>query len=450
VRANRGVRVDTTDYLAEPLGPATVARRLVLRPGEGRLLWAAHAKAHYYDIPGLYPDGSPKPNAVARGAGKVGDFLGDVLSAAMGSEEDDRDRPPPADLIVFGTAPDCMAHRYLRGVPSVSAVLRRLWTLTPLGLTLHTEIVPRTAAAPEPTGSFFAKAAGGIAKIGREIADIVTDNRMRFGANVEDEPIALPTLEPLLEIPRGRIAGFSLAQRKSTPVLRLLLADGSGVDFLVSMTEREECEYALALANGEPPLRAGARVEWVAKPAATALKRAADLARPNEQVVLAGTTNFGYVGVQLGRELRLPHTPLGEMPELNVQKLRWPQPAATSQEPDGWLDDPTIAFWAQADRSDRDAVAVADVLAHTRGLARLLLTRDRVALIAATALLREPPDPTAPLTAVLELPRTRVRGVAAELAGRSLPPKPLLRVDFTDGSTLRLRDPIAARHAVPA
>jgi hypothetical protein len=36
--------------------------------------------------------------------------------------------------------------------------------------------------------------------------------------------------------------------------------------------------------------------------------------------------------------------------------------------------------------------------------------------------------------------------LTAELAGRSLPPKPLLRMDFTDGSTLRLRDPIAARH----
>jgi hypothetical protein len=439
--------VDTTDHLAEPLGPATVARHLVLGPGEGRLLWAAYAKAHYYDIPRLYPDGSPKPNAAARGSAKMGDFLGDVLSAAMGGADDGPDRPPPADLIVFGSAPDCMAHRYLRGVPSVSAVSRRLWTLTPLGLTLHTEVLP--APAPVPDGSFLAKAASGIAQFGREVADIVTDHRSRFGANVEDEPIALPTLEPLLEIPRAQIASFSLAARKSTPVLRLLLADGSGVDFLVSMTEREECEYALALANGEPPLRAGARVEWAAKPAAKALRRAADLVRPNEDVILAGTTNYGYVGVQLGRELRLPHTPLGAMPELNVQKLRWPRPAATSHEPDGWLDDPTIAFWAQADRSDRDAVALADLLAHTRGLARLILTRDRVALIAATALLREPPDPTSPLTAVLELPPSRVRGVVAELAGRSLPPKPLLRIDFTDGSTLRLRDPIAARHAVP-
>jgi hypothetical protein len=68
-------------------------------------------------------------------------------------------------------------------------------------------------------------------------------------------------------------------------------------------------------------------------------------------------------------------------------------------------------------------------------------------MIAATALLAAPPDPTPPLTTVLELPPARVRGVVAEFAGRSLPPKPLLRIDFTDGSTLRLRDPIAARQA---
>ena len=449
MRANRGVRAETTDYLAEPLGPATVARKLVLRPGEDRLLWAAYAKAHYFDIPGLHPDGSPRPNAAVRGAGKVGDFFGDVLSAALGAEEDGRDRPPPADLIAFGSAPDCMAHRYLRGVPSVSAALRRLWTLTPQGLTLHTEVAP-PAVRVEPAGSLLTRFGGGLVKLGREIADIVTDNRMTFGANVEDEPIALPTLEPLVEIPRSQIAGFSVAQRKSAAVLRLLLVDGSGVDFLVAMTDREECEYALALANGEPPLRAGARVEWVAKLATKALTRAADLVRPNEQVVLAATTNVGYVGVQLGRELRVPHAPVRPVPDLNVTKLRWPLPAASSQEPNGWLDDPTMAFWAQADRSDRDAVAMADMLAHTRGTARVIVTRDRVALIAATALLREPPDPTAPLTPVLELPPSRVRGVVAELAGRSLPPKPLLRIDFADGSTLRLRDPIAARHAVPS
>jgi hypothetical protein len=51
------------------------------------------------------------------------------------------------------------------------------------------------------------------------------------------------------------------------------------------------------------------------------------------------------------------------------------------------------------------------------------------------------------VTSVLDVAPARVRRITAELVGRSLPPKPWLRVDFTDGSTLRLRDPVAARHA---
>jgi hypothetical protein len=436
---SRTVGVDTTDFLADPIGPATVAAALVHQPGEGTLLWAAYARAHVFDIPGLNPDGTRRQGVLARGAGKLGEVVGDVVSAALGSDEDDRDRPPPPDLVVWGPARDCLAHRYVRHIPVVSAV-SRLWTLTPQRLALHTEVV---ATEPEPSQGLLAR----VAKFGRELAEIVSDHRLKFGANVEDEPVALPALEPIAEIPRSQIAGFEVAHRGSAPVLRLRLVDRSGLDFLVGMTDRDECEYAAGLANGEPSLRPGVRAEWVAKLADKSRKLAERLVRPGEHLLLAGTTNCGYVGVQLGRELRVPHAPLGTMPALNMTKLRWPRPAATSQEPNGWLDDPTIAFWAQADRPDRDAVVLADMLAHTRGVARLVLTRARLALIAATKLLATPPDPTPPLTTILELPPTRIRGVVAEFAGRSLPPKPLLRLDFTDGSTLRLRDPIAARQA---
>lgn len=451
MRARRTVTVDQTDFLAEPLGPATVAQALVHQPGEGGVLWAAYANTHYYDVPGLNPDGTPRQHLLTRGAGRVGDFLGDVVSAALGGDDTSGgDRPPPADLVVWGAAQDCLARRYLRDVPSVSPSLRRLWTLTPQRLTLHTEVAPPARQEPPPAQGFLAKAArmgSELARLGRDIAEIVTDNRLTFGKNVEGEPVALPQLEPVAEIPRGQIAGFEVARRNFAPVLRLRLVDGSGVDFLVGMTDHDECAYALGLANGEPPLRPGARAEWVAALAAKSLAHAARLVGKDEQVLLAGTTNPGYVGVQLGRELRVPHTPLGAVPDLDVKKLRWPLPAATSQQPNGWLDDPTIAYWAQADRADRDAVVMADMLAHTRGVARVVLTRDRLTMIAATALLATPPDPDRPLTSVLDLPPTRLRGVTAELVGRSLPPKPLLRLDFTDGSTLRLRDPIAARQA---
>ena len=65
--SGRAVGVDTTDFLADPIGPATVAQRLVHDLGDGRLLWAAYARAHYYDIPGLNPDGTPRQGVFGAG-----------------------------------------------------------------------------------------------------------------------------------------------------------------------------------------------------------------------------------------------------------------------------------------------------------------------------------------------------------------------------------------------
>ncbi|MFC4851965.1 hypothetical protein [Actinophytocola glycyrrhizae] len=400
------VRADLTEFLAEPLGPATVARSLMDRPGEGGPVWAAYADTHAFDIPGL-----------------------------------DHADDSSADLVVWGKALDCLAHRYVRMVSSWTGGPHRLYVLTRQRLALYTRAEP---------GGLLAKAArvrDGIVQLGKDLAERVADRRKLWGSgNYEGEPVTPPRMEPLAEIRRGQIAGFEVAERAAAPVLRLRLVDGSGLDFLVGMTDRDECEYALGLTNGAPPLRPGARGDWVATLAREALDQAAALL-PGEEVLVAGTANTGYVGAQVGRELRVPHTPLGRMPALDLPSARWPLPAVSSQGPDGWLDDPTIAYWAQADRADRDAVALADLLAHTSGAARLVLTRDRLALVVATALLAAPPDAAGPVTSLLDVAPARVRGVTAELAGRSLPPKPWLRVDFTDGSTLRLRDPVAARHA---
>lgn len=406
--SSSAVRADATEFLADPLGPATVAQSLMDEPGEGGPVWAAYADTHHYEIPGLDRD-----------------------------PDDDRS----ADLIVWGKALDCLAHRYVRKVSSLSGAPHRLYVLTRQRLALYTRTEP---------GGFLAKAArvrSGIVQLGKDLAEKVADRRKLWGSgNYEGEPVTPPRMEPLAEIGRGQIAGFEVAERVMAPVLRLRLVDGSGLDFLVGMTDRDECEYALGLTNGAPPLRPGAIGGWVAKLARQALEQAAALL-PGERILVAATANAGYVGAQLGRELRVPHTPLGRVPALNLPTVRWPLPAATSRGPNGWLDDPTIAYWAQADRADRDAIAIADVFAHTAGAARLVLTRERLTLIVATTLLAAPPDPARPVTSVLDLSATRVRRITAELAGRSLPPKPWLRIDFTDGSTLRLRDPIAARHA---
>lgn len=402
-----------TEFLADPLGPATVARSLMDAPGEGGPVWAAYADEHQFDLPGM-----------------------------------DRDCDRSADLIVWGKALDCLAHRYVRTVSSWTGAPHRLYVLTRQRLAMYTRAEP---------GGFLARAArvgSGIVQLGKDLKDLaekVADRRKLWGSgNVEGEPITPPRMEPLAQIDRRQIAGFEVAERPAdratAPVLRVRLVDGSGLDFVVGMTDRDEYEYALGLTNGAPPLRPGARGDWAATLAGQALEQAAALL-PGEEILVAATANTGYVGARIGRELRVPHNPIGRMPALRLPAVRWPLPAATSQGPNGWLDDPTIAFWAQADGADRDAVAVADLLAHAAGAARLVLTRERLTLVVATSALAAPPEPARPVTSLLDVPVARVRGVTAELAGRSLPPKPWLRVDFTDGSTLRLRDPVAARHA---
>ena len=419
MRTPRTALVDTTEYLAEPLGPAATAHLRVTRPGEP-VLWAAYARAHYYDLPGHDEKGQRQKNLLVRGVGGV---LGGLVDAAIGSDEGP-DRPPPADVIVFGPGPDCLAYRYLPPGPH----RRQLWTLTPQRLALHVETVP-----PDPGGSLLTKAA----RFGRDIAKIVTDNRQSFGANTEGEPVSPMLTEPVFDVPRSEIAGIAPGPRG----LRVTLVDGSGLDFLLAMTDREEIEYAAALTNGHPPRR-GALVEWADKAARDSAKRARDLAAAvwPDRLVLAGSTNYGHVGLVLAGSQRLPHTPIGEVPELAVGPLRWPHPATTTTA-DNWTEDPVVGFFAQATDPAQDAARFADLLAHTRGVARLMVTDQRVGLLAAGELVRNP----SPLVSVHEVSRARVARLSAELLGRAIPPRPVLRLDFTDGSVLWLRDPAAAR-----
>ncbi|MFD1051088.1 hypothetical protein ACFQ1S_38935 [Kibdelosporangium lantanae] len=72
------------------------------------------------------------------------------------------------------------------------------------------------------------------------------------------------------------------------------------------------------------------------------------------------------------------------------------------------------------------------------------ITDQRVALVCPTKFLAEPPDPTQLLTTFEETGPGTLRGFSAAVTGVSVPPKPLLRVDFTDGSTLFARDLLAA------
>lgn len=246
-----------------PLGPATRARRDLCRPDE-QLLWAAGGRVFYYEVEGLDPLGAPARGALRRGLGGVGKFAGDVVGSAVseavfGNVDQSSDKPPSPDVLAFGPRPGCLAHRYLSRLEPVGGT-GRLWALTS-----HRLIVsalrpepeqPQPAAEPEKA-SLLGKATRfgvGLARFGKDIAQIVADNRMRYGDHTEGVPVTAPALVAEGEVPRAEIAGFAIAERRakvrSASCLRMSLVDGSGLDFLFDRGNRETCERVLALTHG--------------------------------------------------------------------------------------------------------------------------------------------------------------------------------------------------------
>ncbi|QFU85477.1 hypothetical protein [Amycolatopsis sp. YIM 10] len=408
-----------SNYLHRALGPGAHARALV-RPGE-TVVWAGFARTHYYDIKRLTPVGEPKGSAVGRGLGAVGDFAGEVVSGMLGSENGP-DKPPPADVVVFGPQAGCLAHQHLSTLPSISRGLLRLWVLTSQRLVVFTE-QPPVDEPPSTEDSLLGKASRfgrGLAKVGR----IITDTRTKFGDNVEGEPVAPKAFVPAAEIPGAQIAGVRAT--------RVSLVDGSGIDFVRGVAgpawETTTAESELKIVTKE------VTGHWL---------------RPGERLVLACAPINGYTGVLLDGELRLPHEPLGDVPEVKLGKLKWPRPADWTMRTAGadWADDPTVAFWAHATRPEQDAVRFADHFAHTRGDARLTLTSHRAAVVYPTRLLADAAADAArnPFTTFSEVPASSIRGLTAEPAGCGVPSAPVVRLDFTDGSTLLVRDPLTSR-----
>jgi hypothetical protein len=170
---------------------------------------------------------------------------------------------------------------------------------------------------------------------------------------------------------------------------------------------------------------------------------------PGERLLLGCAPIRGYAGVRIGAQIRLPHEPLGDMPALDLGRARWPLPAeetATSPDVDNdWVDDPTLGYWASAPHADSAAVRLADHFAHSRGEARLAFSDHRVAVVYPTKLFH-PNDPKPPsvFTTHAEVPARQLAGLDAPFSGHSLPAPRVIRLRFTDGSTLQLRDPHAA------
>jgi hypothetical protein len=381
-----------------PLGPGHVARQHVCRAGES-LVWAMYRRTFYYAVDGLDRRGAPSRSLLTRGLSAVGRGAGDFALTMLsgGGDDSSDDKAPAADHLVFGPSGDSLAVRTLsRFEPGTR--MDRLWALTSERLVIAVRVAE---VSPEPEQkSFLGKAIG----FGREIGKILTDNRLQFGEHLEGEPIAVPEHRVVVEIPRAQIA-------EARPG-RVVLVDGSGFEFLL-----------------EPPAVAQSDIALVKK------ELTKHWLRRGENLVLGMPPIVGYVGGVVGGSLHVPWTAAGPMPPLELDKPRWPLPAPPS--PPDWIDDPTLGYWVEAPTTSSFAVQLADHFAFSRGNARLAVSDQRVAVVYPTHLFE--PKPSSVFTTFAEIPPGAVRSLETPYAGQSLPPRPVVRLTFTDGSSLALR-----------
>ncbi|MEV4595993.1 hypothetical protein AB0K15_01155 [Amycolatopsis sp. NPDC049253] len=232
--------------LADPLGAATQARPH-LRADE-RLLWAAYGGVTGYAVRGLDESGQPAKSVLRKVGSGLADFAGGAVDAALSSEDSGSGgsvAPEPA-VVVFGDHTGMAAEGLVRGSRA------SLWALTSARLVLL-RVVVAPEPAEEPEKSLLGKAMGfgrGMAKFGKDVAEIVTDRRKTYGANREGEPVALREFEVAASLPREQIAGFAVASRDRKPGLRMSLVDGSGLDLRFGVAEPEAFDWLLARTNG--------------------------------------------------------------------------------------------------------------------------------------------------------------------------------------------------------
>lgn len=380
-----------------PLGPGHVARQQVCRADEV-LQWAMYRRTFYYAVDGLDQLGAPGRSAFTRGVSAVGRGVGDFALTFLGGGGDAADdKAPPADHLVFGPSAGCLAAQVLSRFEPGKRV-DRLWALTSTRLVIAERHV--APAAPQPS-SFLGKAVG----FGKELGKILADNRKKFGEHVEGAPVAVPEHRVVAEVPRAQIADV----QSTAGSLRVVLTDGSGFEFSLD---------APAVAPDEVVTKELTEF-WL---------------RRGERLVLGLPPIVGYVGGVVGGTLHVPWTPSSPMPPLNLDQPRWPLPAPPS--PPDWIDDPTLGYWVSASASTSLAVQLADHFAFSRGNARLAMSDQRVAVVYPTHLFEA--KPSSVFTTFAEIPSAAVR-LETSNAGVSLPAQPLVRLTFTDGSSLHLR-----------
>ncbi|WP_326567627.1 hypothetical protein VSH64_38255 [Amycolatopsis rhabdoformis] len=226
--------------LADPLGAATQARPHL--NADERLLWAAYCERVAYDVRGLDEFGKPAKSLLRKVGSGFSDFAGGVVDAALSSEDSGSNGTvvAPPGVVVLGDRPGLVAEGLARSGAA-------LWALTTSRLVLLRAVVtPEPEPAPET--SLLGKAIGfgrGMAKFGKDVAEIVADRRKTYGTNREGEPVARREFEVAAELPRAQITGFTVAHG-----LHMSLVDGSGFELRFGANDPESFAWLLARTNG--------------------------------------------------------------------------------------------------------------------------------------------------------------------------------------------------------
>ncbi|CCH31857.1 hypothetical protein ABZ816_25965 [Actinosynnema sp. NPDC047251] len=171
---------------------------------------------------------------------------------------------------------------------------------------------------------------------------------------------------------------------------------------------------------------------------------------PGERLLLGLPPIPAHTAARIGPDVRVPHRPLGDVPELDLGKDHWPLPTEhVTADPDvDWVDDRTVGCFAVASGPADAAIRLADHFAHSRGQARLVVSDRRVAAVYPTKLLQK--DPQTVFTTYAELPANHLTALDAVFLGNSLGVPPVVRLTFTDGSVLHLRDSLSAQRITRA
>jgi len=205
------------------------------QPDEDVLVCASSGRVGLgFDVAGLDWFGKPERGL----GGKALRALGTATAAVAAGGPRDQGQSAPS-LVVFGSG------TAFADLPDTTA----LWcVLTPRRLAWVR--VVEDEPEPEAEGSFFAQVKG-FAKNARDSLA----GRSPYPAH---RPIETVDLAPVAEAPRGMIASVTTAERKlpydystrTVHVLRVALADGSGVEF-VAGHEPEHARRLLDMANGQ-------------------------------------------------------------------------------------------------------------------------------------------------------------------------------------------------------